>query len=200
MPFLPTLFLSASLAGAPQKSLPAAVNQMAATTSTRIAVPGVDNLFQVNTSLFRGAQPSELGLEQLKKLGVTVIVNLRERGQVVDTERNQAEALGLRYVSIPVDTWAPPTNGQVAQFLTMLQSSPGDKFFVHCHLGRDRTGVMVAAYRVAEQHWTAGQAIHEMESVGFRAIREPLMWAFVDRFPKAFASDSVFQPLRALAS
>lgn len=194
MSFFSLLLVSAFLAGSPQQPPSPVLNQPAA----RLVVPGVKNVFQVSASLFRGAQPSEQGLAELKKLGVTVIVNLRERGQEVDSERTEAKALGLRYVSIPVDTWLPPTTHQVAEFLTMLRSSPGDKFFVHCHLGRDRTGVMIAAYRVAAQHWDADQIIHEMEAAGFRAVKQPFMWAFVERFPKAFASDSEFQSLRVL--
>ncbi|HEV2719278.1 MAG TPA: dual specificity protein phosphatase family protein [Thermoanaerobaculia bacterium] len=172
------------------------MTQILAAPAHRIDVSGVDNVFQVNASLFRGAQPSELGLAELKKLGITVVVNLRERGHDVESERKEAEALGLRYVSIPVGGWSAPAKAQVAEFLTLLRGSSGDKIFVHCHLGRDRTGVMIAAYRVAEQHWTAKQAIQEMHSAGFHSILQPEMWAFVEQLPKAFATDSVFLPFR----
>jgi protein-tyrosine phosphatase len=186
----------AAVAGSPRQASPGVIGQLLAAPASRLHVPGVENAFQVSASLFRGAQPSELGLAELKKLGVTVIVNLRERSGQVDSERKQAEALGLHYVSIPVGGFSPPGGDQVVEFLTLLRRSPADKVFVHCHLGRDRTGVMIAAYRVVEQNWTAAQAIEEMHSAGFRGLFQPQMWMFVKRFPKIFATEAVFLPLR----
>lgn len=189
-----SLLVSALLTLSPQQFPPAVVTGSLAGPATRLSLAGVENAFQVNASLFRGAQPSASGLAELAKLGITIVVNLRESGPEVESERRQAEALGLRYVSIPVGGWSAPTMKQVAEFLTLLRRSPGEKIFVHCHRGRDRTGVMIAAWRIAERHWTAGQAIREMRSAGFRGLVQPLMWAFVERFPEGFASDELFLP------
>ena len=186
--------VSTLLALSPQQLQPAVVTPSPAGPVTRLDLSGVDNAFQVNPSLFRGAQPSASGLAELAKLGITIVVNLRERGPEVEAEREQAEALGLRYVSIPVGGWSAPTLQQVAEFLTLLRRSAGEKIFVHCHRGRDRTGVMIAAWRIAERHWTARQALREMRSAGFRSLAQPRMWAFVERFPQGFASDSLFLP------
>jgi protein tyrosine phosphatase (PTP) superfamily phosphohydrolase (DUF442 family) len=188
------LLVSTLLTLSPQQLQPAAVTRSLAGPATRLDLSGVDNAFQVNASLFRGAQPSAAGLAELAKLGVTIVVNLRERGPEVEAERKQVEALGLRYMSIPVGGWSPPTMKQVARFLKLLRSSSGEKIFVHCHRGRDRTGVMIAAWRIAERHWTARQAIREMKSAGFRSLVQPRMWAFVKRFPEGLASDSLFLP------
>jgi len=190
----------AAVVATPQPSLAAVVAQPSSGAASRLRVAGVENVFQVNASLFRGAQPSEPGLAELKKLGISVIVNLRERGAEVESERREAEALGLRFVSIPIGGLSAPARDQVAEFLTLLRRSPHDKIFVHCHLGRDRTGVMIAAYRVAEQHWSAAQAIEEMHAAGFHALMQPQMWMFVRRFPKLFATEAVFQPFRQARS
>jgi protein-tyrosine phosphatase len=48
-----------------------------------------------------------------------------------------------------------------------LHENKGKKVFVHCRLGDDRTGMMVAAYRMADEGWTADEAMAEMKAFGF---------------------------------
>jgi len=162
----------------------------------KIALAGVPNAGQINDFLLRGAQPSNQGLAELKKLGVTTVVNLRGWSHEVESERKQAESLGLRYLNIPVSGWSPPTNEQVAQFLALLRSSPGQKIFVHCKYGEDRTGVMMAAFRIAENNWTTEQAIQEMDFFGFHYHWHPSMLSFVRKFPVNYASDPAYAILR----
>jgi protein tyrosine/serine phosphatase len=42
--------------------------------------------------------------------------------------------------------------------------------FVHCQHGADRTGMMVAAYRVMEMGWTPEEAAAELPRFGFHPI------------------------------
>jgi len=37
---------------------------------------------------------------------------------------------------------------------------------VHCAAGKDRTGTVVAAYRIAHQKWTNQQALAEAQQIG----------------------------------
>jgi tyrosine-protein phosphatase SIW14 len=165
-------------------------------TGQKIALAGVPNAGKINDFLLRGAQPSSQGLAELKKLGVTTIVNLRGWSHEVESERRRAESLGLRYINIPVSGWSPPTNEQVAQFLALMRSSPGQKIFVHCKYGEDRTGVMVAAYRMAENNWSVEHAVQEMYSFGFHFHWHPSMVSFVSKFPANFASEPAYSGLR----
>src|SRR5258708_25664368 len=55
---------------------------------------------------------------------------------------------------------------------------------------------MVAAYRIAQQNWTADQAIAEMYSFGFHYHLYPGMKSYVREFPASFAGDPIFAPLR----
>jgi tyrosine-protein phosphatase SIW14 len=187
-------FAEAPSIACPQSSPAASLD--VSSTAQKIPLAGVPNAGKINDFLLRGAQPSNRGLAELKKLGVTTVVNLRGWGREVKSERKQAESLGLRYLNIPVGGWSPPTNGQVAQFLALLRSSPGQKIFVHCKYGEDRTGVMMAAYRIAENHWTAEQAIQEMDSFGFHYHWHPSMLSFVRKFPTNYASDPAFASAR----
>jgi tyrosine-protein phosphatase SIW14 len=162
----------------------------------KLKMAGVRNAGKVSEMLLRGAQPSARGLAELKKLGVTTIVDLRGNSGPVAWERAQAESLGMRFVNIPVLGWSAPDDAQVALFLKIVQQDPTQKIFVHCYYGEDRTGVMVAAYRIAEQNWTAGQAAAEMNSFGFHYHLYPGMKSYVREFPAKFGSDPVFAPVR----
>jgi tyrosine-protein phosphatase SIW14 len=164
----------------------------------KLKLTGVPNAAQISDALSRGAQPSAQGFAELKKLGVTTIVNLREQGQEVEWERKVAESLGIRYVNIPVRGWLSPSDAQVAQFLKLFHEAPGQRVFVHCQYGEDRTGVMVATYRIAQQNWTVDQAVNEMYAFGFHYYLYPAMQSYVREFPANFAVESVFSSLHVV--
>jgi tyrosine-protein phosphatase SIW14 len=150
----------------------------------KLKLPGLPNGGHINDNLYRGAQPHSEGLQELKKLGITTIVDLRgENPQLGESERQQAEKLGIRFVNIPVSGWAPPSNEQVAQFLSIFRNNPNERVFVHCRFGDDRTGVFVATYRMAYENWPAEQAMNEMYYFGFNGFWHPSMKAFIRDFP-----------------
>jgi tyrosine-protein phosphatase SIW14 len=170
----------------------------------KLKFSGLPNGGKINDSLFRGAQPRAEGLKKLKNMGVTTIVDLRgEDPDRISWERRQAESLGIRFVSIPVSGWAPPSNDQVALFLALFRSNPKEKVFVHCRFGDDRTGVFVAAYRMAYDGWPAEQAMNEMYFFGFNGLWHPSMKAFIRDFPvrlKTAPALAAFQPVLAPAA
>lgn len=136
----------------------------------------------------------------MKKLGITTIVDLRsEDPQKAEWERKQAESLGMRFIHIPVGGWDSPTNEQVAQFLALFGNDSGQKIFVHCQFGEDRTGVFVATYRMAIEKLPADQALKEMYSFGFNGIWHPAMKAFVRDFPARLNSAPALAPFHESA-
>jgi tyrosine-protein phosphatase SIW14 len=166
----------------------------------KIKIEGVPNAGKINETLLRGAQPSAQGLAELKKLGVTTVIDLRGNRGPVAWERAQVESLGMHFVNIPISGWSPPSDRQVAEFLRLTKQDPEQKIFVHCYYGKDRTSVMVAAYRIAEQNWTSDQAVAEMYSFGFHYYWYPGMKSYVRKFPATLAADPIFTPLRATAA
>lgn len=161
----------------------------------KLKIAGVPNAGRIGDALFRGAQPSAQGLAELKKLGVTTIVDLRGNRGEVQWEHSQSEALGMHFVNIPVTGWSSPADAQVAQFLKLFDD-PNQKVFVHCLFGEDRTGVMVAAYRIAAQKWTADQALIEMNAFGFHYHLYRGMRSYIRKFPDSYASEA-FATLRS---
>jgi protein tyrosine/serine phosphatase len=182
------LFLATSVF-AQEHSSPAAPPVMRSAYGDRLRLPGLPNGGHVNDYLYRGAQPHPAGIQELKKLGITTIVDLRgENPAQRDSERQQAESLGIRFVSIPVSGWDPPSNEQVAQFLSLFRNNPKEKVFVHCRFGDDRTGVFVATYRMAYEGWPATQAMNEMYFFGFNGFWHPSMKTFIRDFPARLKS------------
>jgi len=164
----------------------------------KLRIPGIPNAGKITETLYRGAQPKEAGLSELKLLGVTTIVDLRgEDQEKIAWERNRAESLGMRFVHIPISGWSPPTDEQVVQFLFLFRNEPGQKVFVHCRFGDDRTGVFVATYRMAFDKWSAEQAMKEMYFFGFNGFWHPAMKSFIRDFPARLNSSPSLASLRS---
>jgi tyrosine-protein phosphatase SIW14 len=160
----------------------------------KLKLSGVHNAGKINDSLFRGAQPYSDGIEQLKSLGINTIVDLRVEGRdQIEKERKQAEALGIRFVNIPVSGWSPPSDEQVVQFLSLFRDRNA-KVFVHCRFGDDRTGVFVAAYRMAHDGWLSDQAMKEMYFFGFNGLWHPAMKSYIRDFPAKLKTSPALAP------
>src|SRR5215475_8881318 len=160
--FFALLSFSTLISTAPRAQTPAQASSAPALRSAygeKLKLNGLPNGGKISDSLFRGAQPRENGMKELKNLGVTTIVDLRgEDPDKISWERRQAESLGIRFVSIPVSGWSPPSNEQVAAFLALFRNHRNERVFVHCRFGDDRTGVFIATYRMAYDRWPARQA------------------------------------------
>lgn len=165
--------------------------------AVRILVPGVRNFGEVTPTLFRGGQANEEGWRNLAKMGVDIVVDLRVTRE--GHEREQVTQLGMQFVSIPWQCFNP-NDSDIARFLQLLRDNPGKKVFVHCYIGDDRTGMEIAAFRIAEQGWTAKQAREEMEAFGFDFLHRRLctrLGAYETHFPQRFAHDEAFERFRA---
>ncbi|HEV2206274.1 MAG TPA: tyrosine-protein phosphatase, partial [Candidatus Acidoferrales bacterium] len=159
----------------------------------KISVPGVSNFGEVTPTLFRGAQPTERGFENLSKMGIAIVVDLREGGEV-QREEKEVTANGMKFVAI---SWncRDPKDAYFAKFLTLLQENPGKKVFVHCHAGVDRTGMMIASYRMAEQGWTAGESMQEMKTFGYSFFHQMIcspLEGYEANFPSVLTANAAF--------
>lgn len=168
-------------------------------SAEKIQLDGVSYVGKVNDFLYRGSQPNERGIEQLKKIGITTIVDLRgERQGTVAKERKHAEEHGIRLVNIRASGWSPPKDDELVQFFSLLQQRPREKIYVHCWLGNDRTGVFIASYRIAFEHWSPERALKEMNDFRFKGFWHPSMKAYIRNFPAHFAKSPAFAPFRKL--
>jgi len=127
---------------------------------------GVHNFHQINNHIYRGAQPTAAGFQNLAKLGVKTIIDLREGGERSLTEKKLVEAAGMRYVSVPLSGFSAPSPEKVAEVLALFENSDADPVFIHCRRGADRTGTLVACYRISHDHWNNDRALAEAKADG----------------------------------
>jgi protein tyrosine/serine phosphatase len=129
-----------------------------------IVKPGLENCFKVSDTLYRGAQPTREGFEELKRMGIKTVINLRSNHSDQDLLPE-----GMRQVRIPMTVWKAETR-QILQFLDTVTDPRNQPVFVHCQEGVDRTGLMCAVYRVLAGGWDKDQAVEEMKQIGAHDI------------------------------
>ena len=123
---------------------------------------GLPNLHKVGDRLYRGAQPTAEGMEQLKTMGVRTVINLRK----FHSDRDEIGETSLAYEHIYFNP-LHPEDKEVVRFLQIVTDKARTPAFVHCQHGADRTGTMCALYRIVVQGWSKQEAIREMTDGGF---------------------------------
>jgi protein tyrosine/serine phosphatase len=127
-----------------------------------LSTPGVENFYRINDQLYRGAQPTEVGMRNLHAMGIKTIVNLRADYDDADVVRDT----DLVRVNIPTESWDLKPQ-QVAEFLEVVTDPARQPVFFHCRQGADRAGAMAAAYRIVVEGWSKEAAIEEMTRGGY---------------------------------
>lgn len=143
----------------------------------------VRNFAQVDEHVFRGAAPSEAGLEDLRALHITIDLDLREPGRSGAIERAEAERLGIHYVNVGMPPLSAPTSAEMKQALAILLAADSGtgRVFVHCRRGKDRTGTVIACYRIEHDGWMNVRALQEAKQHGISRF-ERGMRAYIARF------------------
>jgi protein tyrosine/serine phosphatase len=120
-------------------------------------------------------------MAKLKEMGVRTVVDLRRRGRITSVEERQARALGIRYHRIPLGHLVGPSRAAMDRVLEILSDPESWPVYVHCRRGCDRTGTVIACYRIVNDSWSAQRAIAEALDQGMQPT-EYLKRAFIRRF------------------
>jgi protein tyrosine/serine phosphatase len=149
-------------------------------TQTRLAyadrlpkVGGIHYTAKVTDTLYRGSFPNAKGVEWLREQGVRTIINLN--GHVDNRYGETVLKNGMRYVHIPLSPSRAPSEESVAKFFSVLGDRSSQPVYVHCLHGVDRTGTMIALFRIREQKWRNEDALAEMiyfKDHGFKQLRD----------------------------
>lgn len=126
---------------------------------------------QVSERLYRGAQPRDGGLSKLRELGINTVINLRGSSARTRAQEAEARALGLNYFNVGLPNWGRPQDARVQRILEIIAAPENGRVFVHCRTGVDRTGTIVAIYRMTHEGWNSNDALTEAERDGMRRIQ-----------------------------
>jgi protein tyrosine/serine phosphatase len=148
----------------------------------------IGNFGQMDERFYRGAQPLESDYQSLKDIGITTVIDLRN--DPTGYEKSAVEALGMKYVNIPMSGWQSPKDVQIAEFLKLVGNPETGKFFVHCKAGIHRTGVAGAVYRFNKYNWNYDQAYKEMKNYNFTSgLVHGSLKSFVKKYAKGFVAE-----------
>jgi protein tyrosine/serine phosphatase len=124
------------------------------------------NFHQVNANLYRGGQPKDDEFTELKKLGISTVIDLRDNDDNALKEKAKVEKAGMRFLNYPLGNWSRPDIKDIENILAEINSAANQPVFVHCKRGSDRTGTVIAVYRIAHDGWDAKRASDEAKTFG----------------------------------
>lgn len=130
--------------------------------AVKLHQPGLPNLHQVTTNLYRGAQPTPEGMATLKTMGIKTVVSLRN----FHSDTDELSGVTMKAARLHMNPWHVGDD-DVIRFLKIASDTNNLPVFVHCQRGADRTGVMCAMYRITVCGWTKAEAIQEMRDGSF---------------------------------
>ena len=140
------------------------------------------NLHRVDDLLYRSEQLVNDDKEVIKSIAIKTIINLRYFTRTEDKKIFTAKD-DIHLINHPLLTWrikAP----EIAQTLKLIrEQQKKGAVLVHCYHGADRTGIMVAMYRIIYHNWTIAEAKHEMlnGSYGYHSIWKNLEALFTEQ-------------------
>ncbi len=130
---------------------------------------GIVNFTQVDPTIACAGATETAALDGLKADGFKSIINLRlasERGANVDENRARAQALGLNYIHIPVDS-SNLDPASIDRFLEAVKQPSNQPVFLHCG-SASRVGPMMIVKRVLHDGWDVDAAVEEARRIGMR--------------------------------
>ena len=121
----------------------------------------LENWYKVDDKVFRSSQPNNKGMLQLLQMDITEVLNLR----YFHSDDDEAKGTGLKLHRLRTEA-GDLSADEITKALKIITTAKG-KILVHCWHGSDRTGAVVASYRVVVQGWSKDDAIDEMLNGGY---------------------------------
>jgi protein tyrosine phosphatase (PTP) superfamily phosphohydrolase (DUF442 family) len=152
-----------------------------ARTSERIYnLPGLSNVGRVVPGVLRGAEIGKDGYATLKAMGVKTVIDMRTSAN----EQKAVEAAGMKAIAIPIEMTRDGLKEKVDRVVALLADPANQPVYVHCRHGQDRTGIVVAAFRMKQQGWSLADAETEMQTFGFNDV-----WINFKKFIRSYGKD-----------
>lgn len=137
--------------------------------ATLAASDQLPNLHNVNANLWRSGRPTLTGVAQLKAANIKTIISLETYmfdGDNGNGEENAAVQGGMKFIRIPLSGVTEPSVEDLNKAFAAIVDPANQPVLVHCRYGSDRTGMVVATYRIKQDKWTVEKAKAEMYQFG----------------------------------
>jgi hypothetical protein len=144
-------------------------------------------VIEVVPGIYRGPAPETAAdFRQLRDLGIRTVLDLRKfRKRKMENTCRCTRSFGMNYLRVPV-AFRPQRDGSAERAFRALTNVCRHPIYIHCELGRDRSGLVVALYRVRCQGWSLQAAYCEMKRLGFSdylPALERYFWDYARRRP-----------------
>lgn len=127
----------------------------------RVPSATLQNLYKVDDDIYRSEQPTRRGFEEIRDKGIRTIIDLR----FGHSDAALIEGLDLVLIHVGMTAW-DFSEDDIVRALKAIESAP-KPVLVHCQYGSDRTGVVMAMYRIVYLNWPKEEALAEMKEGGF---------------------------------
>lgn len=159
MRYAPLLFILVSLLA--HTSDAAEPRLRPANWATPVISEHLNNWHKVDSRVYRSEQPDSRAMAEIEAFGIKRILNLRE----FHNDNDEIRKTSLKSFRVPIKTSAI-NDDHIVQALRIISSSD-EPILVHCWHGADRTGTVIAMYRIIYQGWSREQAIDELVNGGY---------------------------------
>lgn len=146
--------------------------------------PTVYNFREVTPTIYRSGLISKEAVPYLKELGIKTVLTFDNQPKRVAEEQKYLKEAGIESISIPWSGWDDPDDATIQKIHEIMNSPEHQPILIHCKHGQERTGVVVATWRISHQNWSADQAYQEMKGCGFR----PFQYGHLKKYVYNFAS------------
>ena len=127
---------------------------------------GISNVGRVAAGIYRGNQPTKEGYATLKNMGIKTVINLRNDY----SEKNEVEAQGMKSIEIPLSVLKKIPGKTIKGIIAILTDASLQPIYLHCKLGQDRAGAIIAIYRMEIDNWNINEALEEMKDYNFNNL------------------------------
>ena len=134
---------------------------------TKESRDGIKNFARVETTVACAGAITVDAMPEIRKMGFVSVINLREAqepGADIETQRAAAQAAGLRYYHVPMNT-AKPDPKVADEFIKVVTSKEAAPAFIHC-ASANRASAMWMIKRIVADHWDVDRASAEAEALG----------------------------------
>lgn len=151
-----------------------------------VASAAAFNPEKVSEGIFRGPRPAEADLRELSEAGIKTILSLESNPSVVEEEESACRSFNLAFINIPLSEMASPSKEDLQRAVDVIQKNREGGIYVHCRRGIDRTGYVIASFRILIENWTYDKAYKECCSFG----HSPLVYFFWKSVLKSIYSNA----------